>query len=65
MESKFPGLDAYIAEEKLRNIKNSINRTLLENVEKPDCKMNSCFIIVLIFVFAGVALLTYACIKLI
>jgi hypothetical protein len=65
MESKFPGLDAYIAEEKLRNIKNSINRTLLENAEKPDCKMNPCFIIVLIVVFAGVALLTYACIKLI
>ena len=64
MESKFPGLDAYIAEEKLRNIENSINRTLLENTEKPNCKINFCLIIVFIFMFASVALLTYASIKL-
>jgi hypothetical protein len=64
MDSKFPGLDSHIAEEKLRNIENSINRSLLDNSEKPSCKMKPCYIILFIFIGASAALITYACVKL-
>ena len=63
MDSKFPGLDSYIAEEKLRNIEKSIMQSLLDT-EKPKCKLNPCYIIVFILVGASAAVTTYACIKL-
>jgi len=63
MYSKFPGLDAHITEEKISNIENSIMQSLLDT-EKPKCKLNPCYIIVFIFIGAGAALITYACIKL-
>jgi len=63
MDSKFPGLDSYIAEEKLRNIENSITQSLL-NTKNPSCKLNPCYIIVFIFIGASAAAVTYACIKL-
>jgi hypothetical protein len=63
MDSKFPGLDSYICEEKVSNIENSITHSLLD-IEKPKCKLNPCYIIVFILVGASAAVTTYACIKL-
>jgi hypothetical protein len=64
MDSKFPGLDSHIAEEKVINIENSITHSLINNSEKPKFVLNPCYIVLFIFIGVGAALITYTCVKL-
>lgn len=67
MNSKFPGLDQYIMNEKVSDIENSITSSLINNSERKKCELTPFYIIGFICICLALcsvaAIFTYVFIK--